>query len=126
MRAKVWPLKTKTDCKAIQLLGEYWIKEFNYTPEQVIDSVWKDWPYFDILYTTTDDGELQVSVDLRDRFTRAELLDYQTGAIYIHDEYWVEDRTMLEDLEYLDFQSWFEWAAKAIYSDRQYEEEVDE
>lgn len=126
MKSDDWPVKTEIDRKAMYYLLNYWIDEFGFTPEQVIDTIREDWPYFSILYTTDENEEYDISVDVdvKLRLARATAIDRETGEMYIHDERWNDDRAMLQDLELLDFDSWFAWAEDAIRYDRQFENDI--
>lgn len=119
MKRKEWPIKTSVDKAASHFISDYWIQELNYSVEDVVDAFWEEWPYLPILYTTTEDEkyDVQVDVDISLRISRATMINRETGEIYIHDDLWSDNRAMLEDLELLHFQTWFEWAVDSIYTD---------
>lgn len=119
MKRKEWPIKTSVEKAASHFISDYWIQELNYSVEDVVDTFWEEWPYLPILYITTEDEkyDVYVDVDISLRISRATMIDRETGEIYIHDDLWSDSRSMLEDLELLHFQTWFEWAVDAIYAD---------
>ncbi len=131
-RNKDWPIRTETDLKIAKYIASYCEKEFGSNPGETIDKIWDEWPYLSILYTTCDGEDpsecerydLQVDIDVKMRFTRAELYDCYTNQRYIYDEYWDDEREMLEDLKWLNFDAWFDWATTKMHCVIEYGDDI--
>ena len=107
--------------RALDLIFNFWNKEYGTPLQECRKAMLEDGNYVGILYTEDDKGDdIFIDIDLDERFARFTKV-YRSGKysgdILIHDEYYANEIAMVNDLQTLDFVSWYSYAEDILVQD---------